>query len=106
VSLQLLQSVGLKNSVLAGDTRFDRVNQIVKQGEEISIAKNFKGNQKVFVVGSCWQEDLDVLIPWINEKQIKIHSGLRMNYQSLLYLKLKIIGGEFYPLFASGWKKI
>ena len=30
-SLQLLRSINLPNSVLAGDTRFDRVNQIVKQ---------------------------------------------------------------------------
>ncbi|MEO7989949.1 MAG: glycosyltransferase N-terminal domain-containing protein [Chryseolinea sp.] len=71
VSLQLLQSINLKNSVLAGDTRFDRVNQIVKQGEEIPIAKIFKGDQKVFVVGSCWSEDLEVLIPMINENKLK-----------------------------------
>lgn len=71
VSLKLLQSIDIKNSVLAGDTRFDRVNQIVKQGEEISIAKNFKGDQKVFVVGSCWSEDLEVLIPMINENKLK-----------------------------------
>ncbi len=71
VSLKLLQSIEIRNSVLAGDTRFDRVNQIVKQGEEISIAKNFKGDQKVFVVGSCWSEDLEVLIPMINENKLK-----------------------------------
>ncbi len=71
VSLQLLQSIDIRNSILAGDTRFDRVNQIVKQGEEISIAKNFKGDQKVFVVGSCWSEDLQVLIPMINENKLK-----------------------------------
>jgi 3-deoxy-D-manno-octulosonic-acid transferase len=71
VSLQLLQSIDLKNSILAGDTRFDRVNQIVNRAEEISIAKNFKSNQKVFVVGSCWSEDIEVLIPLINENKIK-----------------------------------
>ena len=70
-SLQLLRSINLTNSVLAGDTRFDRVNQIVKQGEEIIIAKNFKANQRVLVVGSCWKEDLDVLYPLINENKLK-----------------------------------
>jgi 3-deoxy-D-manno-octulosonic-acid transferase len=70
-SLQLLHGINLTNSVLAGDTRFDRVNQIVKQGEEILIAKNFKGDQRVLVVGSCWQEDLDVLYPLINENKLK-----------------------------------
>ncbi len=70
-SLQLLQSININNSVRAGDTRFDRVDQIVKQGEEILIAKNFKADQKVMVVGSCWPEDIEVLAPLINENKLK-----------------------------------
>lgn len=66
-SVKLLKSIGLENITRAGDTRFDRVNQLVKQTEPIAIAENFKGTQKVMVVGSCWPEDLDVLIPFINE---------------------------------------
>jgi 3-deoxy-D-manno-octulosonic-acid transferase len=70
-SLKLLQSIGITNATRSGDTRFDRVYQVVKQGEEIAIAKRFKGNQKVFVVGSAWSEDMDVLIPFINENKLK-----------------------------------
>ncbi|MBX2962061.1 MAG: 3-deoxy-D-manno-octulosonic acid transferase [Cyclobacteriaceae bacterium] len=66
-SVRLLKEINIKNVSRAGDTRFDRVNQLVKQDNEIPIAKNFKGMEKVMVVGSCWREDLDVLIPFINE---------------------------------------
>lgn len=66
-SVKLLKSIELENITRAGDTRFDRVNQLVKQTEPIVIAENFKGTQKVMVIGSCWPEDLKVLIPFINE---------------------------------------
>ncbi len=66
-SVRLLKTVGITHVTRAGDTRFDRVNQLVKQGEEIPIAKQFKGSDKVMVIGSCWAEDLEVLIPFINE---------------------------------------
>jgi 3-deoxy-D-manno-octulosonic-acid transferase len=70
-SVKLLQSLNIQNVARAGDTRFDRVYQIVKQGEEINIAKKFKADQKVMVVGSCWPEDFDVLVPLINENRLK-----------------------------------
>jgi len=71
VSLSLLRSIGIQQSTLAGDTRFDRVYEIVKHGDEIPIARNFKNGQKAFVVGSCWPEDFDVLTSFINENAIK-----------------------------------
>jgi 3-deoxy-D-manno-octulosonic-acid transferase len=70
-SVKLLHSIGIKNCSQVGDTRFDRVAQILKQPGEIEIAKRFKNNQPAFVVGSCWPEDLNVLAPLINENKIK-----------------------------------
>jgi 3-deoxy-D-manno-octulosonic-acid transferase len=70
-SLTLLHSIGIQNCELAGDTRFDRVHHIVRQAEEIAVVKRFKADQKTMVVGSCWPEDLDVLVPFINEKKLK-----------------------------------
>jgi 3-deoxy-D-manno-octulosonic-acid transferase len=67
----LLKEIGITNVTQAGDTRFDRVNNIVKNAEPIPIAEKFKTNQNVFVIGSCWPEDLDVLIPFINENKLK-----------------------------------
>ncbi len=67
-SLTLLKSIHIQCATLAGDTRFDRVKSLVEQGIEIDIAKRFKSDQKTFVIGSCWPEDLTVLIPFINNK--------------------------------------
>ncbi len=71
-SVRLLKSIGITNCSKAGDTRFDRVFEVVQNAVELPIAKAFKGDQKVFVVGSCWEEDLEVLIPFINESQYQL----------------------------------
>ena len=70
-SQTLLRSIGFDNSTIAGDTRFDRVVTIVNQGESIPLVEKFKNDQKTIVVGSCWQEDLNVLLPMINEGNVK-----------------------------------
>ncbi|MFZ5970789.1 MAG: 3-deoxy-D-manno-octulosonic acid transferase [Bacteroidota bacterium] len=70
-SATLLKSIGFTNYTLTGDTRFDRVYQITRQAEEIAVAHRFKNDEKLMVVGSCWQEDIDVLAPMINEGQLK-----------------------------------
>lgn len=71
VSLKLLRSIGIQQCSLAGDTRFDRVYEIVKRGDELPIAERFKNNQNTLVVGSCWPEDFEVLEPFINQNTIK-----------------------------------
>ena len=70
-SIRLLRLIGIRNSVYAGDTRFDRVNEVVKKKEVIPLARAFKNNDKILVAGSCWNEDLEVLIPFINENRMK-----------------------------------
>ena len=66
-SVSLLQSIGMTNITLAGDTRFDRVHQIIQRAEEIPIVQQFKEDQRLMVIGSAWPEDMDVLLPFINE---------------------------------------
>lgn len=68
-SIELLKGIGIKQATLAGDTRFDRVFEITQQAEQIELVKKFKANEKVFVVGSLWPEDLQVLAPFINEQR-------------------------------------
>lgn len=70
-SQKLLRSIGFENTIVAGDTRFDRVYAVVNQAENIPLAEKFKGGQKTMIVGSCWREDLDVLLPTINEGNVK-----------------------------------
>jgi 3-deoxy-D-manno-octulosonic-acid transferase len=70
-SQRLLQSIGINKCIIAGDTRFDRVYAIVKDGGDIPIAKRFKNEKKTMVVGSCWPEDFEVLTPMINHGSVK-----------------------------------
>ncbi|MFM7858435.1 MAG: 3-deoxy-D-manno-octulosonic acid transferase, partial [Flammeovirgaceae bacterium] len=63
---KLLSSIGI-DSVIAGDTRFDRVLQIMASEKEIELAKAFKNEQQTWVIGSCWPTDMEVLSPFINE---------------------------------------
>jgi 3-deoxy-D-manno-octulosonic-acid transferase len=70
-SVRLLKSININNCFKAGDTRFDRVYQIVEKAERIPIAEKFKAGEKLMVVGSCWHEDFDILLPLINESRLK-----------------------------------
>ena len=56
-SLQLLQSINLKNAVVAGDTRFDRVSEIAENFKPIEEVEKFRGSSQVLVAGSTWPED-------------------------------------------------
>lgn len=67
-SADLLKSIGIQTLEVAGDTRFDRVAEIVSKAERIPLAEKFKGKEKVLVIGSAWPEDMEVLAPFINEQ--------------------------------------
>jgi len=71
-SVALLKSLGITQVTQAGDSRFDRVYQLIQQAAEVPIAKQFKDGQKVMVIGSAWPEDMDVLFPFMNENLRRI----------------------------------
>ncbi|GAB3916957.1 3-deoxy-D-manno-octulosonic acid transferase [Larkinella terrae] len=66
-SVDLLKSIGIKKVTLAGDTRFDRVKQVAEAKKDIPIARHFKAGKPLLVVGSAWQADMDVLIPFLKQ---------------------------------------
>ncbi len=63
----LLQSLGVQNITISGDTRFDRVSHQIEQDNSLSFMDEFKGNSLCVVCGSTWPEDEEVLIPYINQ---------------------------------------
>ena len=65
-SAQLLASLGLKNTTVVGDTRFDRVLQIKEAAKQLPIAEAFAKGHKVFVAGSSWPPDEDVFSGYFN----------------------------------------
>ncbi len=67
-SAELLAGIGLSHKTsVVGDTRFDRVRAIVDASREVKEAKYFKCEQPLLVIGSSWPEDMEVLIPFLNE---------------------------------------
>lgn len=65
-SEQLLQRVGYKRCVVAGDTRFDRVAEIARNAKRIPIIEHFAMGTPLFVAGSTWGKDEELLIQLIN----------------------------------------
>lgn len=65
-SKQLLNSIGLKNVTISGDTRFDRVSNQLTMNNTLPFARDFKGNSISIVCGSTWPEDETVLLDFIN----------------------------------------
>lgn len=66
-SKKLLESINFQNVTIAGDTRFDRVSDQLKQDNSLLFIEAFKQDQLCVVVGSSWPEDEELLIPFINE---------------------------------------
>ncbi|MCF2486573.1 3-deoxy-D-manno-octulosonic acid transferase [Dyadobacter sp. CY347] len=65
-SLTLLQGIGVQNSSLAGDTRFDRVSAIAANVKDLPEVAAFRDNKPCLIVGSAWEADMQVLIPVLN----------------------------------------
>ena len=66
-SLELLKSIGYTDCSVTGDTRFDRVSQIASKARDLPLIEQFRGEEKLFVAGSSWDHDEDIIIRYINE---------------------------------------
>lgn len=60
-SIALLNSIGYKNTTLAGDTRFDRVWEIAKNTKPFPLIEKFRENSSVLIAGSSWREDEKII---------------------------------------------
>ena len=64
-SRKLLQTLGVESTV-AGDTRFDRVTDIMSQAQAFpSIEQWAKDAENVLVAGSTWPRDEELIFPWL-----------------------------------------
>jgi 3-deoxy-D-manno-octulosonic-acid transferase len=72
-SLELLNSIGIQNVSLTGDTRFDRVRTIVQGIKKDPRFTAFTGSSPTIVAGSTWPQDEAFLVRYINQtdRQIK-----------------------------------
>ena len=77
---QLLASIGVKHVTVAGDTRFDRVTDVMKTTVNFPLIERWAAVANasstsaigVIIAGSSWEPDEDHYIPYLNS-----HPGLR-----------------------------
>ena len=61
VSSDLLNSVGIDNVTVSGDTRFDRVIDIAENFTPLDQIEKFCGNSNILVAGSTWPPDEKII---------------------------------------------
>lgn len=70
-SLQLIESILPGKAMLSGDTRFDRVFDIAQKTKAFDDIKAFKSDRKLFLAGSTWPSDEEVILPALLEQAEK-----------------------------------
>ena len=67
-SKDLLAKIGITDTTVVGDTRFDRVLQIKAAAKQLPVVEAFvKDAPHVFVAGSSWLPDEEIFIKYFNE---------------------------------------
>lgn len=66
-SKNLLNAINIRSVTVAGDTRFDRVKEILKSNPKLDFVRKFKSNANLIVVGSSWPDDEKILVEFINK---------------------------------------
>ncbi len=69
-SLHMLNSWQFKRAIVSGDTRIDRVLKVAASPLDDAWIESFCSEQKVMVCGSVWDEDLDLLLPAIQNTSL------------------------------------
>ena len=88
-SQQLLSGIGVENVTIAGDTRFDRVTDIMRTTTNLPLIERFKsGARHTIIVGSSWGADEDMYAQWVNAHDVKViiapHQFDQARLQSML----------------------
>jgi 3-deoxy-D-manno-octulosonic-acid transferase len=68
-SLELLKTVGVEQVTVSGDTRFDRVADITRQVKSFPVIQKFCQGSEVFIAGSSWQPDEEIITKFINSEK-------------------------------------
>lgn len=73
-SRDLLESVSITNVEVAGDTRFDRVTDIMNTTRDIPALSRFReaDGRPVLIAGSSWPADEEVYFPWLRHNRDRV----------------------------------
>ncbi len=101
-SLALAKKIGLTNSTVSGDTRFDRVKQFLDRDNHLEFIEEFKADKKLIVFGSSWHAEEDiaqVLVKKLPETKIIIapHDLHRVSHLKNLFPNAILYSGIAKP---------
>lgn len=71
-SKNLLDTISVKQVVVAGDLRYDRVMQNKTKAESNEIIQTFKKNEPLWIIGSSWPRDEELLFRAVEEFHGKV----------------------------------
>lgn len=73
-SKELLNSIGIAQVTVTGDTRYDRMLAVKEKCVDNELIAQFKGTDPLFILGSSWPIDLETFFPALDElrQQMKI----------------------------------
>ncbi len=100
----LLESIGIREVTVAGDTRFDRVLANARNAKPWDLLAHFVDNQAFIVVGSAWKADMDCIIPLINAHAFpvkwvivphEIHSAELQAWKNQISVPVMFSTGDF-----------
>ena len=88
-SKTLLSSISINNVTVSGDTRYDRVHEIIQQKNNLHYIEDFVTNKTCVVYGSTWKEDIDIISDTIQQlKHVKhIIAPHHIDEATLTYIK-------------------
>lgn len=65
-SKKLLQNIGFTNVTISGDTRYDRVSEILERDNSLPFIEEFINGKTTVVFGSSWPKDEAMFVDFIN----------------------------------------
>ncbi|AWH84858.1 3-deoxy-D-manno-octulosonic acid transferase [Flavobacterium album] len=65
-SKKLLQTIGFTNATISGDTRYDRVSEILERDNNLPFIEEFIDGKITVVFGSSWPKDETMFTDYIN----------------------------------------
>ena len=90
-SAKHLQSLGIKQTTVVGDSRFDRVYANAQAKKELPLIQAFKDKDKLLVMGSTWPADIALVEKNPSYKciiaphDLKYAPALQIQFKGLLY---------------------
>ncbi len=96
-SKRLLAYIGINNVTTAGDTRFDRVSDILAQAKEVPEIADFVSRSPfTLIAGSSWPQDEEIYIPWLkcNPEVRAIIAPHEFNHARLESLRHRLGNGK------------